>query len=664
MSEKSFSNYSSNNKNIKVALVGNPNSGKTTLFNRLTGMNQQVGNFPGVTIEKKTGTCYLDKSTQAEIIDLPGTYSIHPKSLDEKVTYQLITDPHNENYPAITIIIVDACNLKRNLLFATQIIDLAQPCVLALNMIDEAEIKKININVEELSQQLGIKVFPMIARKGKGVEELKQGLLLPLISFQPKKQFIPMAQEVLESQDQTKEVIERYKIITHILSQSVLKAETEIKNSFSYKLDKILTHKYWGFLVFLFVLFCIFQAIFTFSSYPMDWIESGFSAWSEWTKNTLPPGILNDLIVNGIIAGLSGVIIFIPQIAFLFAFIAVLEDSGYMARVSFIMDRLMRKFGLNGKSVIPLISGTACAVPAIMATRTIGNWKERLITIMVTPLMSCSARIPVYTLLISLVIPEKKVAGILSLQGLTMMGLYFIGFLSAMLSALVFKFIIRSKERSYFIMEMPLYRSPRWSNIGFTIVEKVRLFVWEAGKIIVAVSVILWVLSSFGPGNAFETIDSKYNMAVNSAQDSTISARKASEKLEASYAGKLGKSIEPIIKPLGFDWKIGIALITSFAAREVFVGTMATIYSVSDPENSDSIREKMAGEKIKGTNAPKFTLASGMSLMIFYAFAMQCISTIAIVYKETKHWKWPVIQFLYLGGLAYFSSLFVYNLLS
>ena len=396
----------------------------------------------------------------------------------------------------------------------------------------------------------------------------------------------------------------------------------------------------------------------------MDWIELGFSTLSEWTKSNLPEGILNDLIVNGIIAGLSGVIIFIPQIAFLFAFIAVLEDSGYMARVSFIMDRLMRKFGLNGKSVIPLISGTACAVPAIMATRTIGNWKERLITIMVTPLMSCSARIPVYTLLISLVIPEKKIAGILSLQGITMMGLYFIGFLSAILSALAFKFIIKSKERSYFIMEMPFYRSPRWNNILFTVVEKVKLFVWDAGKIIIAVSIVLWVLSSFAPGNSFEEIDNKYSLILNEDQSAELSARKASERLEASYAGILGKTIEPVIKPLGFDWKIGIALITSFAAREVFVGTMATIYSVGDPENNESIRDKMAGEKIVGTTNKKFNLATGMSLMLFYAFAMQCISTIAVVYKETKHWKWPLIQFLYLGVLAYLSSLLVYNFLS
>jgi ferrous iron transport protein B len=432
-------------------------------------------------------------------------------------------------------------------------------------------------------------------------------------------------------------------------------------NPITQKLDNIFTHKIWGFAIFLLVLFSIFQFIFTFSALPMEWIENSFTWLSEIIGSAIPKGILNDIITKGILAGLSGVVVFIPQIAFLFAFIAILEDSGYMARVSFIMDKMMRKFGLNGKSIIPLISGAACAVPAIMGARTISNTKERLITILVTPLMSCSARLPVYTLLIALVVPSKKLWGIVNMQGLILMALYLIGFLAAIGAAFVLKFLIKSKEQSYFIMELPIYRLPQAKQVGIVIYDKVKVFLFEAGKIIVAISIILWLMASFAPGNSMKEIEQKY--ASSSFSEVEKNNKIAAEKLEASYAGIAGKAIEPLITPLGFDWKIGISLVTSFAAREVFVGTMATIYSVGDEADERSIRVKMKEEINPVTLQPVYSTAVAFSLMLFYAFAMQCMSTIAVVYRETKGYKWPIIQFVFMAALAYLSSFTVYQLL-
>ena len=421
-------------------------------------------------------------------------------------------------------------------------------------------------------------------------------------------------------------------------------------------IDDVLIHPVFGYVVFLSILFAIFQAVFAWSEYPMDLIDGLFVQLQTFTSNSLPEGLLNDLVVNGILAGLGGIVIFVPQIAFLFAFIAFLEDTGYMARVSFITDKLLRGVGLNGRSIIPLLSGAGCAIPAIMSARTISSWKERLITIMVTPLMSCSARLPVYTLIIGLIIPAEEFMGF-NLQGLVLMAFYLIGFVAAISIAFLMKFIINSSERSYYIMEMPSYKIPDWKTVMYTIVEKVKVFLFDAGKIIIAISIVLWVLSSFAPGNKFEKIEEKWLGKVDSEMHI------AAEKLEASYAGMIGKTIEPAIKPLGFDWKIGISLITSFAAREVFVGTMSTIYSVGD-ENIQSIQERMKNVKNKETGEAFFTPAVGISLMLFYAFAMQCMGTVAIVYRETGHWKWPAIQFLYMGALAYLSSFIAYQLLS
>lgn len=709
---KSFVNFS-DKKNIKVALVGNPNSGKSTLFNALTGLHQKTGNFPGVTVDKKSGFTKLNENVTAEFVDLPGTYSLYPKSLDERVAFEVLCNKENPDHPDVTIIVADASNLKRNLFLVSQIIDLKIPVILALNMMDMVEKEGDVIDAIRLSEKLGVKVLGLSARNKDGVEVLKQALLQPLsvpqYDFIDIKKIAPEAIEKVKAVVKVKsdfeafqivnnlsdisylhnvelqikitdalntlivdtnklqalESVERYKVINRIVEECITHQSAIKTESFTHKLDSLLTHRIWGYAIFLVVLFFIFQTIFFLASFPMEWIESLFVMISELASDVLPKGELSNLIVNGIIAGLSGVVVFVPQIALLFAFIAILEDTGYMARVSFIMDKLMRRFGLNGRSVIPLISGVACAVPAIMSARTISSWKERIITIFVTPLMSCSARLPVYTLLISLVVPQDKNLGFFNYQGLILMALYLIGFVAAIGAAWVLKWILKAKEKSYFIMELPVYRTPQWRTVGLTIYDKVKLFLFDAGKIIVAISIILWFLSAHAPGNKFEEIDKKYQDYSFRADfnQNEMDAKVASEKLEVSYAGMLGKSIEPAIKPLGFDWKIGISLITSFAAREVFVGTMATIYSAGNTDNTQTIREKMQAEKNPDTGLPKYSIAVGFSLMIFYAFAMQCMSTLAVVYRETKSWKWPTIQFFFMGALAYVSSFIVYQLL-
>tara|TARA_B110000908_G_scaffold23005_1_gene26166 strand:- start:44186 stop:46300 length:2115 start_codon:yes stop_codon:yes gene_type:complete len=698
-------------RKITVALVGNPNSGKTTLFNNLTGLNQKVGNFPGITVEKKVGACQISQLASTniidtEFIDLPGTYSLYPKSMEETICSEVLCNPFHENKPDVNIIVADASNLKRSLNLATQVIDLKIPSILALNMMDLVESDGIVINVESLEKKLGIPVITINARKKIGIGNLKQAILkfenqkLPedfvdinnisketfegikeiiglkindftclqlACNIKSNKHYSKVIKEQLENvleenkfnpkRAQATETVRRYKSISQLLEECVVYPKSSKNNNLTQKLDNIITHPIWGFVVFLSVLFLIFQAVFSWSSLPMDLIDQGMANLSVFVSEILPAGALNNLIVDGIIAGLGGIVIFIPQIAILFAFIAILEDTGYMSRVSFITDKIMRGFGLSGRSIIPLLSGAACAIPAVMSARTIPNWKERIITIMVVPLMSCSARIPVYTLLISMMIPSEKSWLIFNLQGLIMMGFYLIGFIAALVVAKIMKHILKSEEKSFYVMEMPTYKAPDWKSVAITLVEKVKIFLVDAGKIIVAVSIVLWVLSSYGPSNTFEQIEQKYELEENSE------ALIASEKLEASYAGIIGKSIEPAIRPLGFDWRIGISIITSFAAREVFVGTMSTIYSVGDSNNSKSIKEKLMSHKNPETGEAFFTPAVAISLMLFYAFAMQCMSTLAIVYRETNGWKWPLIQFVYMSALAYFASYVAYQLL-
>ena len=694
----------------RIALIGNPNSGKTSLFNQLTGLNQKVGNFPGVTVDRKTGVSQLTPQHRAEIIDLPGTYSLYPKSLDEKVITDLLYDQTSGQYPDFVIVTADASNLRRNLLLFTQLADLGLPAVLALNMMDVAEQHGISIDLAALQQELGVPVIPMNARKGIGVAALKivmaQQLDAPAVSFyELDADLLPMIRQIRDyfnlhndylalhyahqarhisfltpeqrayvaelvakyqfepTARQAQETITRYARINELLLNTVSVTRTERAEPYSNRIDKVLTHRVWGYLIFVAVLFLLFQAVFAWASYPMQLIDEGV-AWINGLIQTNFSGPLISLLTEGVLAGLGGVLIFIPQIALLFAFIAVLEETGYMARVTFMMDRIMRKFGLNGKSVVPLISGMACAVPAIMSARTIENRKDRLITIFVTPLMSCSARIPVYTVLIGLVVPDQPVLGIFNLRGMALMGLYLLGFVSAVGSAWVMKLFMRSTERSYFIMEFPVYRWPRWKNVGLTIIEKVKTFVFQAGKVIMAISVILWVLASYGPGMAMQQAETRARATAQAQRlaPAETESRVASQKLESSYAGHFGHFIEPAIRPLGFDWKIGISLLTSFAAREVFVGTMSTIYSVGQDANELTVQQKLAAEK-GPDGQPFFTPARSASLLVFYVFAMQCMSTLATTYRETKGWTWPLLQLVYMTGLAYLSSLLVYQVL-
>ena len=698
---------------LHIALVGNPNSGKTSLFNYLTGMHQQVGNFPGVTVDKKTGITPISDTISAEVIDLPGSYSLYPRRLDEWVSYKVLLNQDKEIKADVIVAVADASNLKRNLLFCTQIIDLKLPVVVVLTMMDLAKKKGILIDLVALERELGVPVVAVNPRKQKGLTQLKKAIELtkqqqyqsPARDFIDNKALAPapiedIKREIPELSDytaihylinhesfeldattqdkiehierkhffnptktQAEEILQRYARIRQIMQQAVSEPDPLQKKLFTERLDNVLLHRRWGYLILLGVLFLLFQSVFLLAQFPMDWIDMGFAKLSQALSSSLPDNRWTDLLLNGVLAGLSGILVFVPQIMILFGLITLLEDSGYMARISFLSDRLMRVVGLNGKSVMPMISGFACAVPAIMSARNIENRKERLLTILITPLMSCSARLPVYAILIGLVIPKTYLLGFLSVQGLVMMGLYLLGLVIALIVSYIAKWFIHINERSFFILELPTYRSPRWSNAVRTMISKARIFVFDAGKIIMVISLILWALSSFGPGNTMQQLKREHEIAIAQPGSDIEAADRhyQTAKLEKSYAGILGKSIEPVIEPLGYDWKIGIALITSFAAREVFVGTMATLYSVGDADNELLLKEKMKGA-VRPDGTPVFNLATGLSLMIFYVFAMQCMSTLAVVKRETRSWKWPVIQLVYMTALAYLMSWIAYTI--
>jgi ferrous iron transport protein B len=695
--------------NLNVALIGNPNTGKTSVFNALTGLNQKVGNYPGITVEKKQGSCRLNRTTKAHIIDLPGTYSLNASSMDESVVIELLLNKNDKDYPDVAVVVSDIENLKRNLLLFTQIKDLEIPTLLVINMSDRMQRKGISLDIALLEQKLKTKIALISTREKTGIDQLKEFILdyrslskesitdihaIDSDYFENLEKVFPnqslyklwlvITQDVnfakLERKKvedatdyktqseshlkrlQQKETIKRYQIINNALKETYtvdINSATDIRS----RLDRVLIHRFWGYIIFFMILLTIFQVIFDWSSIPMDFIDESFSKLSELTKANLPPGLFTNLLAEGIISGLGGIVIFIPQIAFLFLFIAVLEETGYMSRVVFLMDRGLRKYGLSGKSVIPLISGTACAIPAVMATRNIENWKERLITILVTPFTTCSARLPVYLILISLVIPEGSFLG-MGYQGLTLMGLYLLGFVMALLSSALLNKLLKIQSKTYFVIEMPNYKLPLLKNVGITVFEKTKSFVVEAGKIILAISILLWVMASFGPGEQFNNAEEivRQEQAQYQLTEEALSTKIASHKLEHSFIGILGKTIEPAIAPLGFDWKIGIALISSFAAREVFVGTLATIYSVGN-DQEETIKNRMAAER-KTNGGALFDLPTGVSLMLFYAFALQCMSTLAIVKKETNSWKWPMIQLFSMTVIAYLSALTVYQILA
>lgn len=696
-------------KQINVALIGNPNTGKTSVFNALTGLNQKVGNYPGITVEKKEGICKLPRGVKAHIIDLPGTYSLNASSLDENVVIELLLNRNDKDFPDVAVVVSDVENLKRNLLLFTQIKDLEIPAILVINMSDRMAYKGISLDIDYLEQELQTKIALVSTRKRDGIDKLKELITnYKELSIEPclnassideayfsnlrkafpnqllYKLWLVITQDVnfgktdrqsIEAVSdfktkskadlkrlQQKETIKRYQFINETLKKGQT-IDLKTAKDLRLKLDRVLTHKVWGYLIFGVILLTIFQAIYDWSSVPMDFIDGLFASFSEYTKNALPSGAFTNLIAEGIIPGLGGIVIFIPQIAFLFLFISILEESGYMSRVVFLMDRIMRRFGLSGKSVVPLISGTACAIPAIMATRNIESWKERLITILVTPFTTCSARLPVYLIIIALVIPEGRILG-LSYQALTLMLLYLIGFGAAVGSAYILNKILKIKSKTFFVVEMPNYKLPLLKNVGLTVLEKTKAFVFGAGKIILAISIVLWFLASYGPGENFnnaETIVTEQYASDNLGSDE-LQEKIASHKLEHSFIGIAGHAIEPAIRPLGYDWKIGIAIVSSFAAREVFVGTLATIYSVGSDEE-ETIKNRMAGEVNPVLGGPLFNFASGISLLLFYAFAMQCMSTLAIVKRETNSWKWPLYQLVIMSAFAYIIALIAFQVL-
>lgn len=698
-----------------VGLLGNPNSGKSSLFNRLTGLRQHVGNFPGVTVEKKEGRATLTNGEEVSVIDFPGTYSLHPTTADERVVLNLIANPTSPLSPDCIVYVADVMNLEKHLLLFSQLQNLGFPMVLALSMNDIAEREGLQVNIEKLQKSLGCRIVELSSRTGTGIDLLKNTIVdiqkepsayrnKPLYSLSSnEKSIAKVVQEAINADNayrsllwlhhskdlpflgetektklqavQSKENFEsvkarinetmrRFDKFTLIVQQSIISKEK--KNSITDRIDQITMHKVFGPVIFFFLMLLVFQAIFTWSSLPMDFIEGSMGSIANWVRSALPAGWGTDLLTDGVLAGLGGVLVFIPQIAILFFLISILEEVGYMSRAVFMFDKLMQQFGLNGRSIVALISGGACAIPAVMSTRTITNWKERLITIMVTPLISCSARIPVYIVLIGFVVPSFSVLGIFNSQALAFMGLYLLGIVAALGSAFVFNKILKNEERSFLMIQLPEYRSPQMKNVGLTVWEKVKDFIVEAGKIIMIISVVLWFLASYGPSESMknaeleaQTITEQQNL-----DETTADNLLASKKLEASYAGHFGKFIEPTIRPLGFDWKIGIALITSFAAREVFVGTMATIYSIGSTEDEYAIQERMEKEVHPETGEKVYTLATSLSLLLFYVFAMQCMSTLAVVKRETDSWKWPIIQFVFMSVLAYMSSFLAFQLLS
>ncbi len=738
-----------------IVLTGNPNCGKTTLFNALTGLRGKVGNYPGVTVERKEGWL-LDPppGPTVRILDLPGTYSLSPQSLDEQIARDVLFHRVQDVPPPdLVVVVLDASNLQRNLYFATQVIELGYPTLLALNMSDVAQENGHEIDAAGLSKALGVPVVPLVASQGEGLKELRAQMLamlktpaaavtprvfaeLPevfgreaaqLVSLLkgnfPETHFQAMAEALLILSDErflvssghhypeairaavaaarqrleTQQIdwrsaaIEaRYARLAAI--QEAVTTETHIEQeNFSDRLDRVLTHRLWGVVIFVSVMTLLFQSIFTFAQVPMDLLTAAVDGIGNWVGSSMPPGDLNSLLVGGVIKGVGAVIVFLPQILLLFLFIAILEDTGYMARAAFLMDRVMSKVGLHGKSFIPMLSSFACAIPGIMATRTIESPKDRLVTILVAPLMSCSARLPVYTVLIAACIPQTKLLGFLGLPGLTMLAMYLLGIIVALLMAWLFKKTLLKGATPMLIMELPPYKRPVPTVVLRHMWDRSKLFLKRAGTVILGINIVLWGLATYPKHEAVNTgfMVQRERMITNAFPglskveaeeklrnlkeqkltgdegrlitpilefESQEASLQAGEKLRASFAGMMGRAIEPFIKPLGFDWKIGIGVIGSFAAREVFVSTMSTVYNVGEADDSDegtASLAKMLQDQKRPDGSPVYTPLLGLTLMVFYVFALQCVSTIAVVRRETNGWKWPLFQWLYMTALAW-----------
>ena len=702
-------------KTLTIALLGNPNCGKSTVFNQLTGLRQKIGNFPGVTVDKKLGKLALANGQTATLIDLPGTYNLYPTSQDERVVLNILANPKDEFYPDAIIYIADVTQLEKHFLLFSQVKDLGIPMVLALNMSDAAAAQNITYDTKAIAKAFQVPTVAISGRMGDNFEAfnvaINELIAQPFTAPKPLYQFSEVEKDVsqeiqkthqlknpfqallwaqnaptlnfLSSEDknqigqlvkennfnrlanQVREVMQRFDRFTPMLKKAIKRTDAN-KITLTEKIDDVVTHRIWGPIIFFIFMLIVFQAIYAWSAFPMDLIESGFASLTETVNSLMPDTWYRSLLTDGIIAGLGGILIFIPQIAILFFLISILEEVGYMARAVFMFDNVMQRFGMNGRSIVALVSSGACAIPAVMSTRTISNWKERLITILVAPFISCSARIPVYTVLIGFVVPTATIWGIFNQQGLAFMGLYIVSIIAALGSAWVFKKILKTEERSFLMLELPEYRMPVFKNVFLNVYEKLKTFIIEAGKVIFVISIVLWALASYGPSNKMELAEQE---AISLATQNNLDADArvnlvAGKQIEASYAGHLGKFIEPAIQPLGYDWKIGIALITSFAAREVFIGTMATIYSIGSTDDESTIRERMAKETNPLTGKPTYNFATSLSLLVFYIFAMMCMSTLAVVKRETGGWKWPIIQFFFMTGLAYLSALVVYQVFS
>lgn len=742
----------------RIALAGNPNVGKTTLFNALTGLRQKVANYPGVTVERKSGR--LAGAENAEVVDLPGTYSLNPKSMDERVAYDvLVGRMPGEAAPDVVVCIVDATNLERNLYLVTQVLDLGLPAVVALNQMDAAEEAGLEIDVEKLEKKLGVPVVPMVARRGEGLDALREAIedvpeppeapgwaLMPAVAPKVDELAERLGEEapdvparrrrfealgaltsdllldvwaerapafheaVLDVRAELEEkkapyrhaeMMGRYGWLSPLVGEVVVRRKDPSERTLSDKLDAVLTHRIAGPLIFVGVLALIFQAVFTWAVPLMEGLEAAVAGLGELTRAALPDGMAQDLLVEGVIAGVGNVLIFLPQILLLFFFLGLMEDTGYMARTAFIMDRLMRRMGLSGGSVVPLLSSYACAIPGIMAARTLANERDRLITIMVAPLMTCSARLPVYTLFIAAFIPAGALFGVFGYQGIAMLSLYLLGTVMAFVAAWVLKRFVFKGDASMFMMELPPYRAPRMRQVLWRMVDRAKAFVVRAGKIIFGLSIVLWFLASYpkaepdpalaaqrqaaeaqyaatldslGAGGAEAGADvSAGEMVAEGPQDAVtaeaadgrdlrlqaVADEEAGRQIRQSFIGRLGRAIEPVMRPLGFDWKISAGLVSAFAAREVIVSTLATIYSAGRDEGV-LLREALKADTYPN-GEPVYTPLVAVSLMVFFVFALQCMSTLAIARRETNSWKWPAVMWLYMFVLAYAFSLLVYQ---